>query len=197
VNGWLLGMALAQSAPAAVEEAPAVPTASVGAEPVEAPQERVYVAVVDFPRPVLDRVVRQAERLGARIEPVAAGIRCLRFEGPPPADWVERAGRRLDQPLELRENCSVARYPKGEGWWVAVIGADPELEERIEASLGRLGMSVLSEPLDGRPASLCVPATQVPRAVLSERLAAAGLDVAGVWAVGSCTSRVHMLSLTP
>lgn len=181
---WLLALAFAQADP------------PPGAQS-ESGEEQVYVAVVDFPRRALDRVVRQAERLGAVVEPVAAGIRCLRFDRAPPSTWVERAGRRLDHPLEARENCSVARYPEGEGWWVAVIGADPELEERVDASLGPLGMSVLAQPLDGRPASLCVPAMQISRDQLTDRLARGGLRVEGVWPVGSCTSRVHQLSLRP
>jgi hypothetical protein len=184
---WLLGLALAQSG----AEAPA-------AEPVsteEAVETGVWVASIGFPGPRLDRVVRQAERMGAEVEPVAAGIRCLRFPSAPDPEWVERSGRRLGIPLEPRANCSVARYPAGEGWWLAVMAPDRELEERIEASLGPLGMSVLAQPLDGRPASLCVSSLQVTRSLLVERLQLGGIDVQGVFSVGSCTSRVHRLPL--
>ena len=180
---WL-SLALAQSA----DPTPAPPVEA------EAPAE-VWVASVSFPGPRLERVVRQAERMGAEVEPVAAGIRCLRFPSPPDSLWVERSSRRLQQPMERRTNCSVARYPEGEGWWLAVMAPTPELEERIGASLGPLGMSVLTQPMDGRPASLCVSSMQVGRTQLAERLAAGGIAVEGVHEVGSCTARVHTLPL--
>jgi len=192
--GWILGMALAQAPVEPSEDLPAIVDVAPDAD-VSVPG--VWVASIGFPGPRLDRVVRQAQRMGAEVEPVASDIRCLRFPSPPDPAWVERAGRRLGTPLERRPNCSLARYPEGEGWWLAVMAPDRELEERIDASLGPLGMSVLAQPLDGRPASLCVSALQVARVVLTERLALGGVDVLGVYPVGGCTSRVHRLPLSP
>mgnify|MGYP000094001195 CR=1 FL=1 len=179
----LLSLALAQSEPEVSAEEPAV--------------QGVWVAAAGFPGPKLDRVVRQAQRLGADVEPVSANIRCLRFPEVPDELWLERSGRRLGIPLEHRANCSVARYPEGEGWWLAVMASAPELEERIEASLGPLGMSVLAQPMDGRPSSLCVSAMQITKARLHEGLQQGGLAVEGVFTVGSCTARVHTLPLRP
>ncbi len=180
---WLLSLALAQAEPEAPAEEPAV--------------DGVWVVAAGFPGPKLDRVVRQAQRLGAEVEPVSANIRCLHFPEPPDELWLERAGRRLGIPLEHRSNCSVARYPEGEGWWLAVMASAPELEDRIEASLGPLGMSVLAQPMDGRPSSLCVSAMQIDPTRLAEGLQRGGLAVEGVYAVGSCTARVHTLPLRP
>jgi hypothetical protein len=154
-------------------------------------QTGVWVAAPTFPGPVLERVVRQAERQGAVVVPVAKGVRCLTFDEVPDERWMARAGRRLGVPLEARADCAVARYPVGQGWYAAVLGSDVRLEERVDSALDGLSMSVLAQPLDGRSASLCVSALQVSVDQLSARLSTAGLAVEGIYEVGSCSSRLH------
>lgn len=152
---------------------------------------QVWVADPPFPTRALDKVVKEAERQGATAQPVAAGVWCLVFDEDADPVWVERAGKRLKAPLEARTDCAEARYPKGTGWLVAVVGADPELEERIEAVREGLWTTVLAQPLDGRPASFCVSALQIDAARLGERLDAVKLHVWGIYEVGSCDARVH------
>ena len=158
--------------------------AAIAADPV-------WVAAPAFPGRALDRVVRQAEKRGAVVETVAKGVRCLRFEEAPDPVWIERAGRRLDAPLESRATCAVARYPLGQGYYAAMVAADPDLDAKADVALEGLSMSVLARPLDGRPSTLCVSRLQVSVEQLGDRMRAADLSVLGIYEVGSCSSRIH------
>ena len=151
----------------------------------------VWIADPLFPGRALARVVHQAEKPGASAMPVAAGAWCLVFDDAADPEWVARAGKRLKTPLEARSDCAEARYPAGTGWLVAVIGADPELEERLDQVREGLWATVLARPMDGRPASFCVNGLQIDAARLRERLDAVNLDVRGIYDVGGCDARVH------
>jgi hypothetical protein len=147
---------------------------------------QVWVASTDGSLSRLERVARQAERRGAVVEPLHAGARCLRFEEAPDERWSQRVGRRLGTPLQERLECAIARFPLGRGFVAAVVDPHPDLEQRVADVVAPLTMSVLSQPLDGRPATLCVSGLQVDHDHLKADLQAVGLSVQGLYEVGSC-----------
>jgi len=176
---WLLAAAaVAQSE--AVVEPPAPPDGG----------EQIWIASTFDELRALDKVVRQAVALGARVEPVGVGRRCLVFDADVTLDprWTDKVERRLGEPLRERLSCAVARYPVGRGWLVAELEPDPDLERRAGDVVEPLAMSVLSQPLDGRPASLCVSKMQVAPDALKSDLEATGLVVRGIYEVGGCVA---------
>jgi len=191
--GWV-AVATALAVDPGPEEVADEPEAEAVSEPGPASEpepDPVWVARTDGPLRQLDRVVRQARRRGATVVPVSVGARCLVFDEDQPLDpdWQRRVERRLGSPLEQRLSCSIARYPMGRGWVVAELQADPQLDRRVRDVTAPLTMSVLTQPLDGRPASLCVSKLQVQPQALRADLEATGVVVQGLYEVGGCVAQ--------
>ena len=148
---------------------------------------QVWVASTDGSLQRFDRLMQRAERRGVQVEPLHLGARCLTFDGEgPDPKWQRRIERKLGRPLQERLDCAIARYPMGRGWVVAVVGPHSDLKARVADVVRPLTMSVVTEPLDGRPATVCVSGLQMEYARLKHDLQVVGLFVEGVYEVGGC-----------
>ena len=143
-----------------------------------------YVLQAERVQP-LRRAVRRARRQSAgRIVVMDALTVCVELDSPDPED-VLRIARKLGHAPEWREDCDVAAYPPGTGWWVAFL-EPPALgvEEALDAA--GLGTHVIRHRETG--VEVCVSRWTVDDAqALRELLATPERAVRSVQEVGGCS----------